>query len=220
MITHNEFSTPISSNPLQRVWAIIQAEKGVYIFLNILYYGLVVLGMAYVTFFNPGLQDTLMQAAGKAFTEGSLAAVGSAYGGGQVIQAMIITFIVNLFLGSVITMSLPSLIIPFSGLLMGIYRAIMWGLLLSPSNASLAGPMIPHSLTLLLEGQAYILVMLSIYIHGKAFLRPGAYGIQGRLRGYLEGLRRTGWIYLLVAFLLAVAAVYEALEVIYLTPLF
>jgi hypothetical protein len=220
MITHNEFSTPITTNPLQRVWAIIQAEKDAYIYLNILYYGLVVLGMAYVTFFNPGLQDTLMQAAGKAFTEGSLAAVGNAYGSGQVIQAMIITFVVNLFLGSMITMSLPSLIIPFSGLLMGIYRAILWGLLLSPSNASLAGPMIPHSLTLLLEGQAYILVMLSIYIHGKAFLRPGVYGIQGRLRGYLEGLRRTGWIYLLVAFLLAVAAVYESLEVIYLAPLF
>jgi hypothetical protein len=220
MITHNEFSTPISSNPLQRVRSIIQAEKSTYIYLNVLYYGLVVLGMAYVTFFNPGLQDTLMQAAGKTFTEGSLAAVGSAYGGGQVIQAMIITFVVNLFLGSMITMSLPSLIIPFSGLLMGIYRAILWGLLLSPSNASLAGPMIPHSLTLLLEGQAYILVMLSIYIHGKAFLRPGVYGIQGRMRGYLEGLRRTGWIYLLVAFLLAVAAVYESLEVIYLAPLF
>ncbi len=139
------------------------------------------LGMAYVTFFNPGLQDTLLQAAGKTFTEGALAAVGGAYGSGQVIQAMIITFIVNLFPGSLIEMTLPSLIIPFSGLLMGIYRAILWGLLLSPSNASLAGPMIPHSLTLLLEGQAYILVMLSIYIHGKAFLRPGAYGIQGRL---------------------------------------
>jgi hypothetical protein len=74
-----------------------------------------------------------------------LAAVGSAYGGGQVIQAMIVTFIVNLIPGSIIEMSLPSLIIPFSGLLMGIYRAILWGLLLSPANASLAGPMIPST---------------------------------------------------------------------------
>jgi hypothetical protein len=220
MLAREEISTPIVRNPLQRVWFIIQADKGAYIILNILYYGLIVLGMAYVTFFNPGLQDTLLQAAGKTFTEGSMAAVGKAYSGGQVIQAMIVTFIVNLIQGSLIAMTLPSLIIPFSGLLMGVYRAVLWGLLLSPANASLAGPMIPHSLTLLLEGQAYILVMLSIYIHGKAFLRPGAYGIQGRLRGYLEGLRRTGWIYLLVALLLAIAAVYEAFEVIYLVPLF
>jgi hypothetical protein len=220
MITKNEISTQTTFNPLQRVWSIIQEEKEAYIFLNILYYGLVVLGMVYVTFFNPGLQETLMKAAGQAFTEGPLAAVGSAYSGGQVINSMIITFIVNLFLGSLIEMTLPSLIIPFSGLLMGAYRAILWGLLLSPANASLTGPMIPHSLTLLIEGQAYILVMLSIYIHGKAILRPEVYGVTTRLRGYVEGLRRSGWIYLLVAVLLAIAAVYEALEVIYLAPLF
>jgi hypothetical protein len=220
MLTANELTTPQTSNPLRRALMVIQAEKGAYIYLNILYYGLVLLGMIYVTFFNPGLQETLMQAAGKAFNEGPLAAVGSAYGGGQVFQAMVVTFIVNLFLGSMVEMSLPSLIIPFSGLLMGVYRAILWGLLLSPANASLSGPMIPHSLTLLIEGQAYILVMLAIYIHGKAFLRPQAYGMQGRLHGYLEGLKRTGWIYLLVTLVLAIAAIYEAFEVIYLAPLF
>jgi hypothetical protein len=220
MLTRNEISTPTTLNPLQRVWSVIQEEKEAYIYLNILYYGLVVLGMVYVTFFNPGLQETLMQAAGQAFTEGPLGAIGNAYGGGQVIHSMILTFIVNLFLGSMLEMSLPSLIIPFSGLLMGVYRAILWGLLLSPSNPGLAGPMIPHSLTLLIEGQAYILVMLAIYIHGKAFVRPEAYGVTSRLQGYLEGLRRTGWIYILVAILLAIAAVYEALEVIYLAPLF
>jgi hypothetical protein len=220
MLTASELTPSETSHPLYKIWTIIQADKKAYLFLNLIYYGLILLGMAYVTFFNPGLQNTLLQAAGKAFTEGPLAAVGNAYGGGQVIQAMIVTFIVNLVPGSLIEMTLPSLIIPFSGLLMGVYRAILWGLLLSPSNASLAGPMIPHSLTLLIEGQAYILVMLSIYIHGKAFLRPGTYGMQGRLHGYLEGLRRTGWIYLLVAFLLVIAAVYESLEVIYLAPLF
>jgi hypothetical protein len=220
MITKNESTLYPTTNPLGRLWSIIQAERGAYIYLNILYYGLVVLGMIYVSFFNPGLQETLIQAVGSAFTKGPLGAVGAAYGSGQVIQATIVTFVVNLFLGSVVEMSLPSLIIPFSGLLMGAYRAILWGLILSPSNASLAGPMIPHSLTLLLEGQAYILVMLSIYVHGKAFLRPSAYAVEGRLQGYLEGLRRTGWIYLLVVALLAIAAIYEAFEVIYLAPLF
>ena len=65
-------------------------------------------------------------------------------------------------------------------------------------------------MTLLIEGQAYILVMLAIYVHGRAFLQPQAFGIQDQLHGYLEGFRRTGWIYLLVALLLAIAAVYEA----------
>lgn len=220
MLTRNEISTSPAFKSMERVWSVIREEKEAYIFLNILYYGLVVLGMVYVTFFNPSLQEKLIQAASQTFTEGHLAAVGNAYSRGQVIHSIILTFIVNLFLGSMIEMSLPSLIIPFSGLLMGVYRAILWGLILSPSNASLAGPMIPHSLTLLIEGQAYILVMLSIYIHGKAFLRPEVYGVAGRLRGYMEGLRRTGWIYMLVAILLVIAAIYEALEVIYLAPLF
>jgi hypothetical protein len=80
--------------------------------------------------------------------------------------------------------------------------------------------MIPHSLVLLLEGQGYILAMLAAFVASKAFVRPEAYGMQGHLRGYVEGLRRGAWIYLLVVLVLAAAAVYEAFEVIYLAPLF
>ena len=207
-------------NLLRKAWQIVRADWKAYLVINAVYYGLVLLGMAYVAFLNPGLQETLLKSTGQAFTQGPLSSVGSAYGGGQVISAMLLTFIVNLFLGSAIEITLPSLILPFSGLLMGVIRAVLWGIILSPSNPSLAGPMIPHSLVLLLEGQGYILVLLAAFIHGKAILIPQAYGIQGRLRGYLEGLKRTGWIYLLAAMLLLIAAVYEAIEVIYLAPLF
>jgi hypothetical protein len=220
MATNTNIVNPVTPNLLRRAWAVVRADWGIYVGLNILYYGLVILGMIYVAFFNPGLQNTLIQAVGQSFTEGPLSAVGNAYGGGQVINATILTFVVNLFMGSLVTVTLPGLIIPFSGLLMGVYRAILWGLILSPANAGLAGPMIPHSLTLILEGQAYILAMLAVYIQGKAFLKPSAYGVTGHLRGYVEGLRRTGWIYLLIVLFLAVAAIYEALEVIYLAPLF
>jgi hypothetical protein len=198
----------------------VRADLGAYLFLNVAYYGLVLLGMAYVTFANPALQKTLLEAVGRAFTQGPLAGLGSAYTSGQVLSAMVLTFLVNLLLGSLIEMQLPSLILPFSGILMGLFRAVLWGLLLAPSAPGLSGPMIPHSLTLLLEGQAYVLAMLAAYVHGRAFLRPAAYGQGSHGSGYVEGLRRSGWIYLLVIGFLAVAAVYEALEVIYLAPLF
>jgi len=74
--------------------------------------------------------------------------------------------------------------------------------------------MIPHSLTLVLEGQAYILVLLAAYLQGRAFLFPKSIGIDGHLRGYLEGLKRTGKVYLLVILTLIVAAIYEVLEVL------
>jgi hypothetical protein len=212
--------TAKTSNPLRRSLEIVRADLAAYLWLNGLYYGLVILGMVYVMFFNPALQQQLLAAIGQAFTTGLLGAVGDAYGGGQVFTAMLLTFLVNLILGSFIEINLLGLIVPFSGLLMGLNRGLLWGLLLAPSEPSLAGVMVPHSLTLLIEGQAYVLAMLAVYVQGKAFLRPQAYGLTGHARGYVEGLRRTGWIYLLVTLLLAVAAVYEALEVIFLAPLF
>lgn len=220
MTTNIETLNPPTTNILKRAWKVVRDDWRAYITFNVLYYGVVILGMIYVAFINPGLQESLLKAIGTAFTSGPLAAVGGAYGGGKVISAIALTFVVNLFLGTVVEMTLPSFIVPFIGLLMGVYRAILWGLLLSPSNASLAGPMIPHSLTLLLEGQAYILAMLAVFVHGKAFIKPQAYGVTGHWHGYVEGLRRTGWIYLLVVLMLAVAAVYEAVEVIYIAPLF
>jgi hypothetical protein len=219
MATLTQTRVPTTINPIRRSFEVIRADLGVYIALNAIYYGLVILGMFYVTFFNPRLQKTLLQAVGTAFTEGPLSALGGAYEGGQVLSAIVLTFLVNLVFGSLVEISLPAMIIPFSGLLMGFFRAILWGLLLAPTTPSLAGPMIPHSLTLLIEGQAYVLAMLAAYIQGKAFLWPEAYEQIGHLRGYVEGLRRTGWIYLLVTLALAVAAIYEALEVIFLAPL-
>ena len=74
--------------------------------------------------------------------------------------------------------------------------------------------MIPHSLTLILEGQAYILTMLAAYIQGRAFLWPKSVGLERRGQGYLEGLKRTGKMYVLVILTLLIAAVYEVIEVI------
>ena len=169
--------------------------------------------MVYVAF-NPSLQQSLIATVGSAFTEGPLSAVGSAYSGGQVLWAMVLTFAVNLFLGSIAVITLPSLVIPFSGLLMGVYRAILWGLLLSPTAPELRLVMIPHSLVLILEGQAYILAMLAAYVQGRAFLWPRSVGVATRRQGYGLGVKRSVRIYLLVVLVLAVSAVYEALEVI------
>ena len=198
---------------IQSALEAIKESPRAYIVLNLVYYGLVVCGMIYVAF-NPSLQQSLIKAVGSAFTEGPLSAVGSAYVGGQVLRAMVLTFVVNLFLGSIAVITLPSLVIPFSGLLMGAFRAILWGLLLSPTNPELRLVMIPHSLVLILEGQAYILAMLAAYVQGRAFLWPRSVGAATRRQGYGLGVKRSVRIYLLVVLLLAVAAIYEALEVI------
>jgi hypothetical protein len=203
---------------------VIKENRVAYIVLNAAYYGLVICGMVFVAFV-PSVQQTLLALVGQAFTAGPLAAVSSAYTGGEILKAMALTFVVNLFMGTVLVITLPSMVIPFSGLLMGVVRAIMWGLLLSPASPDLRLVMIPHSITLILEGQGYILALLAVYVHGKAFLFPRSAGVEAQgsgvgrvarlaLGGYWAGLKRTARLYVLVVIVLAAAAIYEALEVI------
>jgi hypothetical protein len=198
---------------IQSALETIKEVRRAYVVLNLVYYCLVICGMIYVAF-DPSLQQSLLEPVGSAFTEGPLSAVGHAYFGGQVLWAMVLTFVVNLFLGSIAVITLPSLVIPFSGLLIGAYRAVLWGLLVSPTTPELRLAMIPLSLVLILEGQAYILAMLAAYVHGRAFLWPRSVGAATRRQGYGFGVKRSFRIYLLVVVLLAAAAIYEALEVI------
>lgn len=204
---------------IQRAWTIVREFRRAYIVLNLIYYSLVVCGMIYVAF-DPSLQQSLINDVGSAFTEGPLATVGGAYVGGQVLLAIVLTFAVNLVIGSFATITLPSLVIPFSGLLVAIYRALLWGLILSPTTPELRTAMIPHSLTLILEGQAYIVTMLAAYAQGKAFLWPRTAGVETRRQGYVAGVKRSLRLYVLVVLLLAGAAVYEAVEVMLVVPLF
>lgn len=198
---------------LRTAWGFVQENQRAYIVLNIIYYGLVAVFMIYVAF-NQELQKSLMNEIGAAFMIGPLAFVGQAYVNAKAFTAILATFFVNLLIGSFASITLPSLIIPFSGMLVGIYRAILWGLLLSPANPDLRLVMIPHSITLIIEGQAYILTMLAAYIQGRAFLWPKSVGFETRAKGYLEGLKRTGKLYLLVILILGIAAIYEVIEVV------
>lgn len=206
---------------IHNAWSIVRANWRAYIIINVVYYGIVAAAMIYVSF-NPELQKSLLDLVGQAFTEGPLTAVGEVYMGGQVLAAIGLTFAVNLLVGSFIYITLPSLFIPFLGLGMGVVGAIMWELL-SPTSPDMRMTMIPHSLTLILEGQGYIIALLAAYVHGKSFLMPRrsgieASGVEAHLQGYMLGLKQTGWLYVLIVLVLAAAAVYEALEVIFLIP--
>jgi hypothetical protein len=183
-----------------------------YVGLNLAYYGLVAASMIY-SIFDPSLQQLLLNTVLNAFQSGPLSSVLEAYSGGQVVRAVALTFTVNLFLGSLVSIALPSLIIPFSGFLVAAVRAIMWGLIFAPTSAptgagSIAAGLLV-ALLLLLEGQGYVLAMLAAYAQGKAFLFPKQVGAAGHARGYWIGVKQALRIYLLVALVLIVAAIYE-----------
>lgn len=199
---------------LKPAWALVEENKRIYLALNVTCYALVVVCMIYVAF-DTELQQSLLEDVGAGFSAGGpLAFVGEAYVDARIIAAILATFFVTLFVGAAVSITLPSLIIPFSGLLVGAYRAILWGLLLSPADPDLRLIMIPHSITLVLEGQAYILAMLAAAIQGRTFLWPRAAGLESRVKGYVEGLKRTGRLYLLILLTLGIAAIYEVIEVV------
>ncbi|MCB0083546.1 MAG: hypothetical protein KDE47_21540 [Caldilineaceae bacterium] len=196
---------------LAPAFTIVRTHRRAYLWLNGLYYGLMLLGMLY-TFYDAALQRIVTEAVGAAFSQGPLAAVGEAYVSGQTIRAILLTFVINLFVGSGATITLPSLIIPFSGLLMGAYRAVLWGLIYAPTSPELRMIFLPHLPTLLLEGQAYVLVLLGVVMQGRALFAPRTVDATTRRQAYGRSLKLTWQLYGLVLLVLAVAAIYEVLE--------
>ena len=197
---------------------VVRRHGRAYFGINLVYYGAVGASMAYVTS-HPEVQRALTEAVVLSLAQGPMATVADAYREGNVLQATLFTFSFNFFAGSLLVLLLPSLLMPFAGLPIGLVRAVLWGLLLAPTTPELQAAMIPHSLTLLIEGQGYVLTLLAVWVHGRAFTSPSSVGASSWKEGYLLGLRRAGMVMLLAALTLTVAAVYESLEVIYLVPL-
>ena len=170
--------------PLTAGWAVVREHGRAYVVLNILYYALMLAAMTAAAI-RPSLQNDMLRDVDQKLTSGPLSSVGSAYSGGMVLRATALTFAINLVVGSVAWITLPSLLIPFGGVLMGLYRAILWGLIFSPANPEMrALDRIPHVLTIILEGQGYIVAMLAAWIQGRNLIAPGACGISwipGRL---------------------------------------
>lgn len=206
-LQHAQWRTRLFGQPMQT----IRAHRRAYLGINLFYYALIVVGMMYAAF-DPAVQQTLLQQVGTAFTQGPLQAVTDAYVNTQIVQATALTFVVNLLVGCFATITLPSLVIPFSGFLMGAYRALLWGLIYSPTTPQMQFILIPHSLTLLLEGQAYVLALFAAYVQGRAFLSPRSVGRTSHREGYWIGVKLTAQLYVLIVVVLLIAAVYEVLE--------
>jgi Stage II sporulation protein M len=111
---------------------------------------------------------------------------------------------------------LPSLIVPFAGIAIFAYKAFTLGLPIAPTTARDAVTWIPHSLTALIEFQAYALLMFGAYILGRSWMRPATIGAQNHRQGYVRGLKQLGWLSLSAIPLFIVGAIWEAFSIRYL----
>jgi hypothetical protein len=199
---------------MKQALKLINESRRTYLIVNLVYYGVIVLAMLYSAT-NRTVQEGLLNLVNTAFGEGLLSPISEAYTSGYFFSAIALTFITNVLVGSFVSITLPSLVIPFAGLLIAAWRALVWGLIFSPPALPTDGRQLLMGVLvvglLILEGQGYVLAMLAAILQGKAFLRPSAVHAVNHWQGYLIGLKETASLYLLVVIVLAVAAVYEVI---------
>jgi hypothetical protein len=198
---------------LSRPFRIIRADLRAYLLVNALVYGVLLLGMALGALF-PALH---------AMRSASFAGGGS----GALVEAVIgnpwvfgtVIFLVNVFPTALLLITLPSLVVPFAGLVVFAIKTIDLGVQLAPVDTTSQLTLIPHSLTLLIEFQAYALVMFGAYLLGRSWLRPETAEVPTRRQGYVRGLSRLGQLWFPALALLVIGAAYEAIEIYFLVPL-
>ena len=184
---------------------------------------LTVIAAGYLALFLAGILVTVIVPQLRPEGLGGLASGQGATGLGQVITdsyrsgnialAAVVTLAVNLISASLLQTTVPTLIVPFLGVVITLIRGLSWGVLFSPVGAE-DGTFLIHYVTLLIEGAAYVLVGFSAWVQGRMFLQPARYGFASRRAGYLGGLVATLRIYVWVIALLVVGAIYEAFTVI------
>lgn len=197
----------------RKPFRIIRADRRAYLLVNLIGYGVLLLGMAVGTLF-----PSLHAARVASFAGGGQGAlVNAVVGNGWVFGAVI--FLVNVFPTALLLITLPSLVVPFAGLAVFAVKTIDLGITLAPVDATSRLTLIPHSLTLLIEFQAYVLVMFGAYLLGRSWLRPATVEAPTRGQGYVRGLALLGRLWLPALVLFFLGAVYEALEIYFLVPL-
>jgi hypothetical protein len=192
---------------------IIRANLRAYLALNAFILGLFLLGVA-AAFAFPDLRAAQLASMDENGTTGLVTELlANVWLFGLTILA------VNVLTVAVPVILLPSMAVPFAGIVLFSYKAFGFGVALAPVDATSAKILIPHSLTIVIEFQAYVLVMLAAYLLGRAWLCPATVGAQNRRRAYVLGLRQVGWLSPPALALFVIGAAYEAYEIIYLVPL-
>lgn len=192
-----------------RPFRIIDENAGAYLAANAAAYGIFLVGFGLGLVF-PQLsqaQHTRLEDDGTADLVRSLIA-------NPWLFALTILAVNTLKMGA-LTIVAPSMMVPFAGIALVAYWALTTGMTLVPSSDIGWVALIPHSLTLIVEFQAYLMLLLGVYLLGKYWLRPVTVGAENHRQGYRRGLQDLGWLALPALALFVVGAVYEGFSLRY-----
>ena len=183
--------------------------------VNAFYLGVFLIG-AVIALLRPDVQGYWLDVLAQGLKAGPLAPVGSAIAVGRVVNLAVSIFATNLITGTFVFITVPSLLFPPWALLLGGWRALLWGVAFGvPYGHLTMDKLVFHYVTMLVEGEAYVIAIFGSLRQALALIRPGRFGEASRLRAYLAAIVDNVKLLLVVVVLLAVGAVYEAFEVLY-----
>ncbi|MFI9485380.1 hypothetical protein ACIG47_03235 [Promicromonospora sp. NPDC052451] len=189
---------------------VLRDNWNAYLISNLVVYGTLVMAMI-ATVYLPGLREW-----GMANTEAFLSSPGSsviveAYASGSVVKASLLTFLGNLLFAALATTTLPSLTIPFFGVLATLGRAAFIGMPYAPTTLEELVVVLVASPVLLIEFQAYVLAMLGSVILWRSTFGYRRRNLSSAWDGYLAGIKDNVRLYPAIITLLLGIAVMEAL---------
>ncbi len=168
-------------------------------------------GAAAFTLLNPQINIIAMNFITHAFSEGSLNYVGDAYRSGNVFLAALTTWVNNYLLQTVVLTMLLSLAIPYAGILKTLASFTFAGFGMAPLWSGIAANYTFHSVTMVLELEAYIYACVAVAIF---WLKLAEALRQRNSAPVLEGTRIMASATVLAGVQLAIAGLYEALTLI------
>ena len=114
---------------------------------------------------EPLLHIVLQEFVAAAFTEGDLAYIGAAYESGNVLLAAAATFANNYLLQTIALTLLASFGVPMFGLFKTAASVVLVGLAMPPLWTGMAGGFTFHSVTMVLEFEAYIFACIAVWLY-------------------------------------------------------
>jgi len=196
---------------LDKILFLVNRDKRKVILCNLLFFGSFIASSILVDVFAPELHEQVIAMIKEALqSDPLLSAAAKTYLQKKPIEAFAVTFLVILFLGSLLSITLPGLV--FMTIPMALYRAILWGIMFPATMLKgylMALPVI------LLEGEGYAVAMVPGINLSLSLLKPEKlYGTRSRREALAVALREIVPYYVLVALVLLAAAFTEVFTVI------
>lgn len=200
---------------------ILKEDRRLYIALNLLFYGSIVVGLFY-GFLRPEVGEEIAKWAVSALIEAPPTAPAVfAYLRGNFVAAAVFTFLGNLLMYSLsigLGLVLPPIVLLVIPLLTG--TGVVWGAAFGSVVLFIGSlSLLAHLVTFAIEGQSIILALFILLRTCDAILRPQRFGEISRWSAYRRALGETRRLYMLIIVTLLVGAIYEAFEMTYIVKI-